>query len=125
MTKNTGKEEKIISALLECNSLAEVSAKTGIPSRTLYTLLQDRTFKQKLNTAKSNMLSQAVAKLNNYTALCVDILAEIAQDNEQNGQIRVSACKAVLDTAGRLNEQTDITSRIEELEQFQAENSRN
>lgn len=39
---------------------------------------------------------------------CVDILTEIAQDPEQNGQIRVSACKSLLDMTGRYNEQLDI-----------------
>lgn len=106
------KQERIISALLQCNSLAEVSEATGTPPRTLYTILQDKNFRKKLNIAKSNMLNQAVTKLNNYTSLCVDILAEIAQDIEQNGQIRVSACRSILDITARYNEQVDIAPPI-------------
>ena len=121
----TAKEEKIISALLECRSLAEVSAKTNTPPRTLHTLLKSPDFKERLNTAKSNMLGQAVTKLNNITATAVDILSEIAQDEEQNGQVRVSACRTLLDIAGRFNEQVDILARLDELERLQAENSRN
>lgn len=49
MAKKTGNEEKIITALLESRSLAEVSAKTNTPPRTLYTMLKDKDFKQKIN----------------------------------------------------------------------------
>ena len=124
MANKTGKDEILIAALLESRNLAEVSKKTNTPPRTLYTMLQNKTFKENLNTAKSNMLNQAVSKLNNYTAMAVDILAEIAQDNEQNGQVRVSACRSLLDITVRLNEQIDVLNRLEELERLQAENSR-
>jgi hypothetical protein len=117
-------EEKIISAMLECKTLADVSRLTETPPRTLYTILQDKTFKEKLNAAKSSMLGQAVAKLNNFTSMAVDILATIAQDTEQNGQVRVSACRSLLDAVTRLNEQADILARLDELERIQAENSR-
>jgi len=129
MAKKTGSDEKIISALLACGSLAEVSAATNTPPRTLYTIMHSSNFRKKLNAAKSDMLGQSVVKLNGYTSMCVDILAEIARDTEQNGQVRVSACRSLLDMAGRYNEQIDIIQRIEELERnsqnlLQAENSR-
>ena len=125
MARQTAKEEKIITALIECRTLAEVSKVTGTPPRSLYTLLKNPAFKEKLNETKSSMLNQAVSKLNNYTALCVDILAEIAQDTELNGQTRVSACRSLLDIAVRFNEQVGILERLGELERLQAENSRN
>jgi hypothetical protein len=56
--------------------------------------------------------------------MAADILADIAQDIEQNAQVRVSACRSLLDSATRFNEQIDILQRIEELERLQAENSR-
>ena len=119
-----GKEEKIIAALLECRNLSEVSKNTDIPPRTLYTMLRNKDFKQKLNTAKSNALSQGVLKLNHLTSLAIDVLAEIAQDKKLNAQARVMACRSLLDATINLNEQLDILERLDELERLQAENSR-
>ena len=125
MESKTATEEKIIAALLECRTLAQVADVTGTPPRTLYTLLKKPEFKKQLDEAKAAALGQAVAKLNSYSATAVDVLAEIAMDTEQHGQIRTSACRAILDALARLNEQIDILARLEELEYQQAENSRN
>lgn len=118
------KQEKVIDAMLRCKTLKEVSEETKTPPRTLYTMLKDNDFKTKLNDAKSTMLTQAISKLNYYTSICVDILANIALDETQNGQIRVSACRGLLDMTVKLNEQVDIVARLNVLEERQAENGR-
>jgi predicted transcriptional regulator len=118
------KHEKIITALLECRTLAEVSEQCKIPPRTLYTLLQDSEFKEKLNTAKSQALTQSVLKLNHLTSLAIDTLAEIAGNADEQSQARVTASRAILDQCKGFNEQLDILTRLDELERLQAENSR-
>lgn len=124
MADKTVNQEKIIEAMLHCGSLQEVSKTTKIPPRTLYTILQAPDFKARLNETKTTMLNQAVTKLNHFTSVCVDILATIAQDTNQNGQIRVSACRSLLDMTAKLNEQVDIAARLNALEERQAENGR-
>ena len=125
LPSKTAKEEKVIAALLECRTLAEVSERCSIPPRSLHTLLKKPEFREKLNTAKSTMLCQAVVKLNAYTAGAVHALNEIAEDCEQSGAVRVSAYKAILDQTKGYNEQLDILARLDELERIQADNSRN
>ena len=116
--------ENIISALLESRTLSEVSERCKIPPRTLYTLFQDKEFREKLNTAKTNALSQSVLKLNHLTSLAIDTLAEIAGNTEEQSQARVTAARTILDQCKGFNEQLDILARLDDLEHLQAENSR-
>jgi hypothetical protein len=61
-------------------------------------------------------LHQTTAKLNAYSPRCVDILMDIAADEAEKTQVRVSACRSVLLIAGKLTEQSDILDKLDALE---------
>ena len=46
----------------------------------------------------------------------VAVLRGIMEDGEENGQVRVSAARSVLEYGLKLTEQTDILTRLTELE---------
>jgi len=121
----TGEDERLISALLSSRTLASAAKMADIPARTLYERLKQPEFVAMLNGAKSDMLTQAIVKLNYHSSTVVDVLVAVAEDAEQNAQVRVSACRGILDNVGRFNEQLDIMQRLDTLEAGIAENSRN
>lgn len=117
--------EKLISALISCNTIKEASQQSGVPERTIYTYMQKPDFKQQLNEAKNKMLERTIAKLSSSTTEAADVLNEIMNDKAANPQVRVSSARSVLEFASKYTETLDIVQRLEALERQSAENSSN
>lgn len=117
----TPKMQKALLALLE-NPTKEAAAKAaGITSKTLRKFLDNPEFQAEYRAAFSSMVSDAVRQAQRALSPALTTLEEIMADDEQNGQIRVSAARSLLEFSLKATEQLDILDRLEALEEAQYE----
>ena len=115
-TGRARQKEEMIAALIGSRSMADASAKCGVPVRSLYNYLAKPAFKLALREAKSQLLNAAIDKLRDAGCEAVDGLIEIAKDVNATSGARVTAWRSVLEFALRGNEQECIVDRLNELE---------
>lgn len=113
----TRKKEAAISALLTTNTVQEAAHATGIGERTLWRWLQDETFQEHYRAARREVVSQAVARLQQACTQAVQALAAVINDTESTAAARVSAAKTILEYAFKSVELEEIEVRLSEIEQ--------
>ena len=113
------KESKILQALLTTTTIQEASTMAGTTSQTIYRYLNKPDFKDKLNDMKAELLNQATTALQNRTGKAINIISEIADNNDINPQIRLTACRTILEYNIKFTETNDIMQRLEALETTQ------
>lgn len=117
----TPKMQKALLALL-ANPTKEAAAKAAeITPKTLRGYLEDPEFQKAYRAAFSGMVSDAVRQAQRALSPALTTLEEIMKDDEQNGQIRVSAARSLLEFSLKATEQLDILDRLEALEAAQVE----
>ena len=115
-----GKQAAAIAALLAQRTIAEAAHQVGIGERTLLRWLQeDRAFQGTYRTARRHVVQHAVAQVQQATSTAVATLEAIMQDATASASARVSAAKAVLETALKGVELEDLEARIVALEAAQ------
>src|SRR5262245_20711359 len=97
--KLSRKQEALISALLSTAHLAEAAQTAGIGEVTAWRWLKDTTFQAAYRDARRAVVQHAVAQVQQATRLAVATLETIMQDATASASARVSAAKAVLETA--------------------------
>lgn len=112
----TPKMQKALLALLSEPTKEKAAATAGITSKTLRKFLDDSEFQKEYRSAFSNMVSDAVRQAQKALSPALTTLEEIMKDDEQNGQIRVSAARSLLEFSLKATEQLDILDRLTELE---------
>ena len=110
------KQEEAITALLTTKTVEEAARAAGVAPSTLYRWLQDDTFKQQYQKAKSQCVSQAIARLQSTAFEAVETLAAIMRSIENPASSRVTAAKTIIDTAIKGSEIDDLLARVEALE---------
>lgn len=83
--------------------------------------LNDDKFRQEYQKALYGMIAEAAAQAKQSLSPALSTLQEVMQDADQNGQVRVSAARSLLEFGMRLTEQADILTRLEALEAAQNE----
>lgn len=117
MAKSDHKKERAVSALITAGSIKEAARAAGIGTRTLYSWLNDKDFREAYRQARREVVNQALAQLQRVSSSAVNTLSEIMEDSEAPASSRVSASKAVLELAIRAVELQDIMARLERLEE--------
>lgn len=117
----TPKMQKALLALLENPTKEKAAAAAGITSKTLRRYLDNPEFQTEYRVAFSGMVSDAVRQAQKTLSPALTTLEEIMRDDEQNGQIRVSAARSLLEFSLKATEQLDILDRLEALEAAQIE----
>ena len=114
--KNTAvSDEEIIAALLESGTVREAAAKTGLTARTVYERMGDRDFKAAYNSAKADIVRQAVFSINGKLAAAIDAVADIMNDKNTNAAVRLQAAQTIINNAGkfadRLTKDESLTAK--------------
>src|SRR5262245_10795072 len=97
--KRTRKQEALISALLTAPSLATAAQHAGLSEVTAWRWLKDATFRAAYREARRAVVQQAITQVQQATGEAVETLRSVMQDAEAPASARVSAAKAVLETA--------------------------
>lgn len=103
-------DEKIIAALLANGTIKATASAVGISERTLYDRMNNGEFIAKYNSAKADLIRQAVININNYLQAAIDTTADIMQDKSNNAAVRLQAAQTILNNAGK------YTQRLQDAE---------
>ena len=112
----TPKKQKALIALLTQPTKEKAALAAGITSKTLRSYLDDSEFQLEYQKAFAGLVEDATRKVQQTLEPAVAVLQEIMEDSDENGQVRVSAARSVLEYGLKLTEQTDILTRLKELE---------
>lgn len=112
-----GKQAAAIAALLAQRTIAEAAHQVGVGERTLLRWLQeDAPFQTAYHAARRHVVQHAIAQVQQATSTAVATLGTIMQDATATASARVSAAKAVLETAIKGVELEDVEARLAALE---------
>src|SRR5215471_6519880 len=114
--KLSRKQEALISALLTAPSLAAAAQQAGLSEVTAWRWLKDATFQATYREARRAVVQHAIAQVQHATGEAVETLRSVMQDLEAPASARVSAAKAILETAVKGIEIDDLEVRIATLE---------
>lgn len=109
-------KERAIAALLIHPTREEAAKAAGLSSKTVRRYWDDPEFVSAYKKAFSELVEGATRQAQRNLEPAVDTLQEIMRDNEQNGQIRVSAARSLLEYSLKLSERVDILERLDILE---------
>jgi len=112
----TPKKQKALVALLTQPTKEKAAAAAGITSKTLRGYLDDPEFQAEYRKAFAELVEDATRKVQQTLDPAVAVLREVMEDSDENGQVRVSAARSVLEYGLKMTEQTDIITRLQELE---------
>ena len=115
--RETVSDEIIISALLSCPTLEAAAQRCKLSIRQLYDRRQDPEFIRRLREAQTDALGDTCRYLQHSTGSAAAVLLEIAENRDENAQVRVTAARAILEQAAKFTETIDVLERLERLEQ--------
>jgi hypothetical protein len=109
-------QEKALTALLTCPSITAAAQQCGVAEVTLHRWLKDTAFQAAYREARRVVVQHAIAQVQRATGEAVETLRSVMQDPEAPASARVSAAKAILETAVKGIEIDDLEVRIAALE---------
>ncbi len=112
----TPKKQRALVALLTQPTKEKAAAAAGITSKTLRGYLDDPEFQAEYRKAFAELVEDATRKVQQTLDPAVAVLREIMEDRDENGQVRVTAARSVLEYGLKMTETTDVLSRLQELE---------
>ena len=112
----TPKKQKALVALLTQPTKEKAAAAAGITSKTLRGYLDDPEFQTEYRKVFTELVEDATRKVQQTLDPAVAVLREIMEDRDENGQVRVTAARSVLEYGLKMTETTDILARLNELE---------
>jgi transposase-like protein len=115
-SKKPRKREAAALALISSQTITEAAQAAGISESTLYRWRQEPEFQAIISRVKAEALDNASNRLAALSTDAVSTLQEIAGNKSMPPTQRVSAARAMLETAFKLREQDEIISRLENLE---------
>lgn len=101
------REAQVINAMLLYPSVAQVSKAVNIPTRLIYTMMQNDSFKEHLREAREQATAETITYLQGNLSTCAESLMEIVKDKSISPQIRVNAINAVFNNLKILNGDSD------------------
>lgn len=110
-------QQKAVAALITAKSNEEAARQAGVSPRTLSRYLADPEFQAEYKRAFSGLVEGATRRAQKNLEPAVNTLKELMEDREQNGQIRVSAARSLLEYSLKLSERVDILDRLDKLEE--------
>ena len=115
--KITRKREHAISALLGAPTVQEAAQVAQVGERTLWRWLQEPEFQRAYMQARRQVVSQAVARLQQATGEAVEGLQEVLKNDDASSSAKVSAARTILELSFKALELEDLEARITELEE--------
>jgi phage terminase small subunit len=114
--KLSRKQDQAITALVTCPSITAAAAQCGLAEVTLRRWLKQDGFQQTYREARRQVVQQAVVQVQHATSTAVQTLLAVMQDTAAPASARVSAAKAIFETALKGIELEDLEARIAALE---------
>lgn len=120
----TRNQERAIGILLSEPTLAAASKKAGVSELTLYRWMKQPGFFTAYRAACRMVVDTAIGTLQAACIKAVNTLRDIMLDTKAPASSRVTAARAVLESALKALELQDLEERIEALEEVKVESVR-
>lgn len=92
-------DEKLITALAMCGSVAATATQLGIAESTIYRRLQDNEFRSKLETVKGDTLRECKAVYMESAEKARAVVESIMENDRVNPATRLQASQTIINTA--------------------------
>ncbi len=109
-----GADSLLIAALAGGSTVQDAAATAGVGVATVYRRLREREFKQKVEEARTELLSGAMARLSAATTDAVTTLMGLLAAESES--VRLGAARSILDMALRWRESADLAERLDAVE---------
>lgn len=116
---NSGREEKILAALLAAPTVREAAITSGIPERTVYKYLARPDFRAEYQRQRTELVRVAWDGLRGTLEEATAVVRGLIADPLAPPQTRLNAARTVLEFTLKATEQLDILTRLEALEAAQ------
>lgn len=110
------KKTQALAALIVSPTIRDAAASCGLDESTIRRYMRDASFKLSYDRALNELLQNASRTAHNALCGAITVLRDIAFNENEAAQIRVSAAKTLLDYALKLREATSIEERLSALE---------
>jgi phage terminase small subunit len=110
------KQQKFLDELIRTGSVTRAAAEAGVSQPTAWRYQQLPEFKREYRKARLSMVERSFAVAQHTSAAIMQILFDIARDDEQPVFARIAACNALRDHAVRGVEVVDHEERLAEVE---------
>ena len=114
----SGKQQRAIAFLITERTIEVAARKAGIGRTTIFEWFREEAFQAAYRTARGDLVRNAIAQAQAACSEAVTVLREIMTNNESPASTRVSAAKAVLETAIKAVEVEEVVARIERIEAY-------
>lgn len=114
--KLSRKQDAFIETLLTVPTILEAAKVIGVTHTTAWRWLKEPSVQDAYRLARREVVQHAITRLQQATGRAVDTLLTIMEDIDSPASARVSAAKAILETAVRAVEIESLEARIATLE---------
>ena len=111
--------ESLITAFLTSYKPAEIMKLTGISKTKYYRLKRDPDFQRILTQRRSEIVKEAVMKMESYLTEDVEILQGIIRDPKTKDQIKINGINLLMSQLNQWKTTSEILDRLQALEDAQ------
>ena len=112
----TATKEKALIALLDARTKTEAAKNAGISCRTLNRYMKDHEFIEAVNAVSGFTFNSAARQAQSKVTSAIEILHNVAANENENGATRTAAASALLDFALRLSEKQSPPAMLSGIE---------
>jgi hypothetical protein len=96
--------------------------KAGISKAKYYKLKNDSEFQKILTERRSELIKEAVLRMESYLTEDVEILQSIIRDPETRDQVKINAINLLMSQLNQWKTTTEVLDRLQRLEDAQSQN---
>ena len=112
-------EESLITAFLTSYKPAEIMKLTGISKTKYYGLKRDPDFQRILTQRRTEIIKEAVLKMESYLTEDVEILQGIIRKEDTSDQVKINGINLLMSQLNQWKSTTEILDRLQALEDAQ------
>ena len=107
-------DQALVAALAAGTTKQGVARLIGVGERTIYRRLEDPEFRRRVDQARGELVSRTVGRLADAGSAAVTTLLALLKADSEN--VRLGACRAILELGLRLRESEEFERRLSVLE---------
>ena len=115
--------ESLITAFLTSYKPAEIMKAANISKTKYYRLKADSEFQRVLTERRSEIIREAVLKMESYLSEDVEILQSIIRDSKTSAQVKINAINLLMSQLSNWKPMTEVLERLQQLEDSQTKNN--
>ena len=115
--------EHIIAAFLSNWKPKEIQDAANISKSKYYKLKNDSDFQKILTERRTELIREAVMRMESYLSENVEALQAIIRDPETKDQVKINAINLMMSQLNSWKQTTEILDRLQKLEDAQSQNN--